>query len=271
MRRLLTLPYRVIRRFFKERFAQTAAALSFATLLGLVPMVAVAAAVMIHLPLADSLLAAIQKFLLTNLLPEKAGGIIARYLSQFAVKAQRLTWIGVIALIAAALAQMLTIEHTFNGIWGIKMRRPVLRRIYMHLLALVLGPLVFGASIGIITYATSASLGFVDMAHATIGIVIQRISFAFMVAIFALLYWKVPHREVSGRHAFCGGVIAAAGFILLQKLFSGYVIGLGSYRIVYGAFAAIPIFLLWLHLSWSVILLGALVVADLGRHDAGPR
>ena len=91
--RLLTLPFRLIRRFLSERHAQTAAALSFATFLALVPMITVAAAALSHLPLANAIAASIQKFLTTNLLPETAGGIIAKYVSQFALRAQRLTWV----------------------------------------------------------------------------------------------------------------------------------------------------------------------------------
>lgn len=262
--RLLTLPFRLIRRFLSGQYPQTAAALSFATLLGLVPMIAVAASVLSHLPLADAIAAAIHKFLMTNLLPDKAGGIIAKYVSQFAAKAQRLTWIGIGVLTVTAIAQMLTIEHAFNGIWNVRENRPLVKRVAMHLLALIFGPLIFGGSFAVTTYIAGASLGLVEEWRSLTTAVFKVLSFAFVTGTFALIYWKVPNRPVAGIHALAGGLLAAAGFSVLHWLFASYIAGATSYRAMYGAFAAIPLFLLWLYLSWSVILVGALTTADLG-------
>lgn len=262
--RLLSLPFRLIRRFLAERYSQTAAALSFATLLGLVPMIAVAASVLSHLPLADTIAASIQKFLMTNLLPDKAGGIIAKYVTQFAIKAQRLTWAGLVALAVTAIAQMLTIEHAFNGIWNVRESRPLAKRVTMHMLALLFGPLIFGGSFAITTYLAGESLGLVEEWRSLTTTVFKTLSFAFVTGIFALIYWKVPNRPVAGVHALVGGLLAAAGFSTLHWLFASYLAGAANYRAMYGAFAAIPIFLLWLYLSWSVILVGALTTADLG-------
>ncbi len=262
--RLLTLPLRLIRRFLSEQYSQTAAALSFATLLGLVPMIAVATSVLSNLPLADAIAASIQKFLMTNLLPDKAGGVIAKYVTQFALKAHRLTWFGLGFLTLTALAQMLSIEHAFNGIWNVKDSRPLARRVTIHLLALLLGPLIFGGSFAITTYIAGESLGLVEEWRSLTTTVFKTLSFAFLTAFFALLYWKTPNRPVAKIHAITGGVLAAAGFSALHWLFASYIAGASNYRAMYGAFAAIPIFLLWLYLSWSLILIGALVTADLG-------
>lgn len=268
---LLLLPLRVLRRFLDERCTQTAAALSFATLLGLVPMIAVAVAIMSRLPLADALSVAVQKFLLANFLPEKAGGIIARYVGLFAQKAERLTWIGALALAATALMQMLTIEHAFNQIWRVKESRPFLRRVAMHLLALLLGPVVFGISIALVTYLVTASLGLVGEWKDATAWALRVVSFVFSAGLFTLLYWKVPNRPVDKHHALVGGLVAALGFALMQWLFAIYMASVPSYRIMYGAFAAIPIFLVWLYLSWGVILVGALISADFTGPSAAGR
>lgn len=259
------LAVRTVRRFRDEHCAQTAAALSFATLIGLVPMIAAAFALITHLPLGSGMGAALEKFLLANLLPEKAGVIIAKYVTQFAVGAERVTLFGVMVLAATALIQMLTIERAFNQIWRVKSRRPFLRRLAMHLTALLLGPVAFGASLVAISYVAGVSLGFFDeLRWASAFVVRGALPFAFMCALFGLLYWAVPNKGVSAWHAAIGGALAALGFVGLQKLFTLYIaLGFNLNAVVYGAFSAIPVFLAWLYASWSVILVGALVVAEL--------
>jgi membrane protein len=265
--RLILAPFRltvsVVRRFHAERCAQTAAALSFATLLGLVPMIAVGAAIISSMPFGSGLGPALEKFLLANLLPDKAGAVIAKYVGQFAHRAERVTLIGGLLIAATAIMQMLTIEHAFNAIWNIRAARPWLRRVAMHLMALLLGPLVFGGSLVAITYLASVSFGLVDEPLWVTNLFFKTLPFAIMSVLFALVYWAVPNRPVRPGHAAAGGILAAVGFTLLQRLFSLYVAKLPTYAVIYGAFAAMPIFLAWLYVSWGIILAGALVTAEL--------
>ncbi len=265
----LLAPFRLIvrtaRRFHDEHCVQTAAALSFATLIGLVPMIAAAFALISFLPVGAGLGLALEKFLLANLLPDKAGIIIAKYIGQFASHAERVTVFGIAVLAATALMQMLTIERAFNHIWRVKSSRPLLRRLAMHSLALLLGPLAFGASIAAISFVAGVSLGFVNEPYWLNTIVIRGLlPFVFMTALFGLLYWGVPNKPVKAWHAVFGGATAALGFGGLQKLFTLYITaGFTVNAVVYGAFSAIPVFLVWLYASWSVILIGALLVAEL--------
>lgn len=262
---------RVVRRFSAERCAQTAASLSFSTLLGLVPLIAVALALIGRFPFAEGMSAALEKFLLANLLPEKAGSIIAKYALQFAHKAANLTLIGAVALATTAVMQMLTIEHAFNAIWRVKEKRPLARRIAMHLLALVLGPLLFGGSLAAIAYLASVAFGLVDEPRWLDTLFFRILPFAIMTALFALLYYAVPNRRVKRWHALAGGIFATLGFSLMQRLFGAFIISFPAYTVVYGAFAAVPIFLVWLYLSWSVVVVGALMVAELPAAVARPR
>ncbi len=263
MRSLLLLPVRVTRRFFAERCAQTAAALSFSSLLGLVPLIAVAVAIITRFPFAAGLSDALEKFLLANLLPDKAGAVVAKYVSQFVHKAERVQWIGGALLAITAIVQMLTIEHAFNAIWRVREKRPLLRRLLLHLTALLIGPTLFGGSLAVITFLASVSFGFFDEPIWLDAVFFRGLSFVFTAGIFALLYWAVPAKPVSRIHATVGGIFAAAGFGLMQRLFSLYIANFPAYTVIYGAFAAMPIFLLWLYMSWGVILIGALVVAEL--------
>lgn len=257
------LVIRVARRFGSERCAQTAAALSFATLLGLVPMLALAAVLIEHLPFGIKLAAALEKFVLSTLLPEKAGTVIAKYLGQFAHRAERVTLIGFGLLAVTALTQMLTIEHAFNAIWKVRQHRPWLRRLGLHLLALVIGPLVFGGAIATVSYLAGASFGLLDEPRWVRLAVAQLLPFLFLAGLLGLLYWALPNRPVSRWHAGLSGTLAALAFVGMQQLFALYVVKLPTYTLIYGAFAAIPIFLAWLYLSWTVILLGALLTAEL--------
>ena len=113
----LLLPYRVFRRFVDEHCAQTAAALSFSTLLSLVPMIAMAVAIIVRLPFAATLSKSLERFLLANLLPDRAGAIIVRYVGEFTHQTEHLPLIGGLVLTVTALVQMLSIEHSFNSIW----------------------------------------------------------------------------------------------------------------------------------------------------------
>lgn len=264
---MLLAPFRLIarvaRRFHTERYTQTAASLSFSTLLGLVPLLAVGIALISSLPFTEALSQALAKFLLANLLPEKAGVIIAKYLTLFAHKATRLTLAGAAILAVTAFMQMLTIEYAFNAIWRVKNTRPWLRRFAMHLFVLLLGPLLFGGSLALTGYLAGISFGVLNEPRWVNQLTFRILSLAFMALLFALLYRIVPNRTVSNWHAAIGGILAMAGFSLIHRLFSVYVANFPAYTVLYGAFAAIPIFLVWLYLSWGVVLLGALIVAEL--------
>lgn len=268
---MLLAPFRLVasvaRRFRVERYAETAAALSFATLLGLVPMLVVGAMLIEILPpslkLEIKLFAALENFLLSTLLPEKAGAVIANYLGQFAHRAARVTWIGLAALALTALLQMLTIERAFDTIWKVQKRRPWLKRLGLHLLALFLGPLVFGGALASITFLASVSFGLVGEARWLRIAFSETLPLVFLALLFGLIYWALPNRSVVRWHAGLAGVLAALAFVGMQRLFALYVVKLPTYTVIYGAFSTVPIFLLWLYLSWSVILIGALLTAEL--------
>ncbi|MFA6444020.1 MAG: YhjD/YihY/BrkB family envelope integrity protein, partial [Sterolibacterium sp.] len=148
---------------------------------------------------------------------------------------------------------------------------PLLRRIAMHSLTLLLGPLLFGGSLVLTTFIASASFGLVERPVWVEADVLKIVAFVSMAMLFALLYWAVPNRRVVPWHAVCGGLLATLGFGSMQKLFALYIAKLPTYTLIYGAFAAIPVFLLWLYLSWGVVLVGALMVAELPQRGATRR
>ncbi len=257
------LIYRSAKRFHGERCAQTAAALSFATLLALVPMFAVAFALISQFPFAAGVAEALEKFFLANLLPEKSGSFVAKYVGQFAHRVERVTWLGVAVLVITALMQMFTIEHAFDAIWGVKLRRPWWRRVAFHLLALLLGPMLFGGSLAALSFVLSTSLGLINEPGWLTVWSGRGLSFLALAAGLGFLYWGVPNKAVSPWHAALGGVLAASAFAGLQKLFATYVSKISTYAVLYGGFSAIPVFLVWIYASWTVVIVGALLVAEM--------
>lgn len=255
---------RVVQRFRRERCTQTAAALSFVSLLGLVPMIAVGFAIISLLPASVGFGHAIEKFLLANLLPDKAGIVIAKYVSQFAGRVGRVTFFGVLTLAITAVMQMLTIEYIFNQIWYVKKVRPIFRRLAMHGLTLTVGPLLLGGGLVVVTLVTSLSLGLINE-PLWIRLFVTRslLPLMFMATLFSLLYWAVPNKPVTPLHAMVGGAFAALGIVGMQKLFTLFITGITSNTIIYGVFSAIPVFLLWLYASWLIVLISALIVAEL--------
>lgn len=269
---MLLTPFRLVgrvtKRFRTEKCGQTAAALAFTTVLGLVPMIAGAVALISFLPFGSGLGAAVQKFLLANLLPDKAGIVIAKYVTQFASKAVGLTWIGALVLAATALIQMSTIERTFNMIWRIRKPRPLVKRILLHATALLLGPIVFGIALVAVTYLVTTSLGVIsDPGDWFASYLVRVLPFLFMVVLFAMMYWAIPNRDIPKSHALFGGVFTAGCMVGIQKLLSLYVKYFSAQAIIYGTFAVVPVFLLWLYLSWAVILIGAYIVAELPQTE----
>lgn len=256
---------RFIGRFREERCVQTAASLAFTTLLALVPLLFVALALISRFELLSGLGDALRGFLLANLLPEKAGKVIAAYALQFTVKAGQLTAIGTAMIVATAIMLMLNIDHTFNRIWRVKQPRPLVRRVAIYFASLLLGPVALGASVAAATYLVTASLGLADEPRWFNEWFLKTLPAAMLAMLFAFLYSAVPNRRVERTHAIAGGLVAALGFFLIQRLFGYYVTKFPTYALIYGAFATVPIFLVWLYLSWLVVLVGALVAAALGE------
>lgn len=253
----------VIRRWGEDRCPQIAGSLTFSTLLALVPLLTVVIAVLSALPFFEGAMVQFKIFLLLNLVPEIAGKIITVYLGQFAEAAGRLTTVSLAALVAMAVAMLLTVDHSLNVIWRVDRRRPVWLSLAGYLTLLVLGPSLMGLSLWATSWLVAASLDRVAMPSEVESTVLRLVPVAVSAVVFFLVYRIIPYRHVPARHALAGGILAAFAFEAMKAVFASYIRAVPTYRLVYGAFAAIPIFLLWLYLSWLVVLLGAEFTASL--------
>ncbi|HUL40746.1 MAG TPA: YihY family inner membrane protein [Burkholderiales bacterium] len=262
----------VWKRFKHDRCLQAAGSLTFTTLLSLVPLITVVLAVLTAFPVFSNFSAELRTFIWNNLLPEAAGKVVTVYLKQFTEHAARLTALGIIFLGVTALMLMLTIDRTLNTIWRVTRPRPLLNRLLIYWTVLTMGPLLIGASLSMTSWMLTTALGFTKQLPAMELFLLKLTPLLLSTVAYALLFLTVPYRYVPVNHAFAGAIVTAVGFEAMKRGFAFYIAHVPSYKLVYGTFASLPIFLLWIYLSWLVFLLGAVIAASLPnwRGDVDP-
>ncbi len=248
-------------RFREDHLALTAGSLTFTTLISLVPLVTVMLALFTAFPIFGRFQLALQQYLLQSLVPDNIAKPVLLSLTQFAGKASKLGSVGLIVLGITVLALMFTIDRTLNGIWRVPKPRPLAQRVLVYWTALTLGPLLLGASLSLTSYAVSASRGVVQALPGGLSFLFGLLEFALLAGGVAGLYRYVPNTHVRWVHAWAGGLFVAIGFDLAKRALGWYVQSVPTYSAVYGAFATVPILLLWIYLSWLIVLLGAVVAA----------
>lgn len=243
--------------FIADKCAVTAGALTYTSLLSVVPLMAVTFSVLAAFPVFQSVTADMQAFVFENFVPA-AGAVVSEHLQSFAQKASQLTVAGIVFLMLTAVMLMANIDGALNGIFKVRTKRKVLASFLVYWAVLTLGPLLLGASLVMTSFLVSAPL--FDDAAATFGGRARLLTLAPFLAealAFGLLYMVVPNRPIRWWHAFSGGVLAAVLFEAAKRAFAWYVTNFPTYEAIYGALAAIPIFLIWIYLSWLVVLVGA--------------
>jgi membrane protein len=249
----------VLRRWADDRCPQIAGSLTYTTLLAIAPMFAVAVAVLSSAPFFEDVMSKIKIWLLLNMAPEIAGKIITVYMAQFAANAARLTWTGLAVVVALAVWLMLIMDRSLNAIWRVRASRPWWISALGYMALLVTGPILIGVSVSVTTYLMS--LHMTGMSAGVHAFFLRAVPVAMSTVAFFLIYRIVPHRRTPWRHALLGGFVAALLFELAKELFRVYTRASPTYGLVYGAFAAVPLFLVWLYLSWMVVLFGAELTA----------
>ncbi|MCY0093111.1 YihY family inner membrane protein [Hoeflea ulvae] len=258
-----------VRRFYNERMSSAAASLTYSTLLALVPMLVIAFAILSSFPAFDAVKERMQALFFAAVVPE-AGAAITEYLSNFTQSANNLTAVGVVALAVTALLLLSTIEDTLNRIWHVERPRPIFVRFLIFWAILTMGPLVFGASFTLTSdiAAIARRSGFFDLGGAVDEVLLEGwstlsnlLSLAIKICGFTALFVLVPARRVRLRHAAIGATFAAVALEILSWGFNSFLTSGSSYETIYGAVAAVPVFLVWIYASWTVIILGAVVAA----------
>jgi membrane protein len=252
----------VARRFFEDRCLQISSSLTFTTLLSIVPLVTVALTLISAFPVFSNLSEVLQRFVFGHMLPESAGAI-ATYMEQFAANAAKLTAVGIVFLVVTSILLLMTIELAFNQIWRVSHPRSIFQRVLIYWTLLTVGPLLLGASLSLTSWLVSLSLGLVsDVPGAGVAL-LKTVPIILTSIALSLLYFTLPNRRLVFTDALFGGLLAGLTFEAMKQGFAFFITQVATYKLVYGAFATVPIFLLWIYLSWLVVLSGALVVAAL--------
>jgi len=261
-----------IQRVRKERLAQVAGSLTFTTLLSVVPLLAVSLALLSRFAILHRFERAIDDYVMKGLLPPEISRTILGYLGLFAANARSLTWAGALSLLCTAVALLLTVENALNQMWQVKRNRPFLRRVGMYLLILAAGPPVLGLSLWTTSYVLGMSMGIMGPLPPSLSFVLGLGPAMLGMAALTALFRFVPNTKVPWTHAIAGGLIASVALETGKRGFAAYLVQLPTYKAVYGAFAAFPLFLLWMYFSWLVTLIAAMIAANLAlKPRRGPR
>lgn len=248
------------RRFDDERCLQIASSLTFTALLAIVPIITVALTMMSAFPVFRDLMLHIETFLLANMLPESAESI-AVYTETFAENAAKLTAVGILFLFVTSMIVLQTIDRAFNQIWRVARPRNAVQRLFVYWAILTVGPILVGASLSLTSWLVSQSLGLVKDLPLAGEALLKVVPIGLTGVAFSLLYFAMPNRRVLARDALSGGFLAALAFEWMKHGFALYVTHFPTHTVIYGAFASVPIFLLWIYLSWLVVLFGAVAAA----------
>lgn len=255
----------ITNQFLDDNCSGTAASLSYSTLLSIVPLVLMTISIASTVPAFEGVVKNIQHFVLQNFVAGVAGSI-SKYLDEFIKQINRLSWTNIVAFVVTALLLLYNMVHAFNLVWGVKMdwhRRFTIRFLF-YFGILLITPIMLAILMMLISYVMSLSFTSNQNFH-------ELVAYPFLIALpyiaafvtFTFFNWVLPTCKVKLRYSCVAGLVTACFFEVLKYLFTLYIQIFPTYRLIYGALAAIPIFMLWIYLTWTLILIGAILCKGL--------
>jgi len=251
------------RRLNEEKLPQVAGSLTFTTTLALVPLLTIVLAIFTTFPIFSNFRTALDNYFVQSLMPRTISNTVFSNLTQFASKAKSLSAVGAVALLFTSSAMMGMIERVFNQIWRVRQPRPLLQRVMVYWALVTLGPILFGLSLTVTSQLFLATSGLADVAPFVSALFYTVVSVALTTGAYTLLYTAVPNRYVDWRDAVWGALVAALAFEIAKRGFGVFIRQFPTYTLIYGALAALPLFLVWIYLSWMITLVGAVLAAAL--------
>ncbi len=250
-------------RLGQEKIIQLASSLTFSTVLAIVPLLAVVLSLFTAFPLFKEYSDALQDFMINSLMPPAVSDNIMKYLNEFANQASRLTAIGGGFLVLTVMVLIMSVESALNAIWHVSRQRSISQRLLVYWALISVGPILTGASLWTTGFLARESLGLVNHIPVLLELSLTFIPFILSGLGFSAIYVVVPNCKVRGRDALAGGFITAIILEAMKFGFAYYISQFSTYTVIYGAFAALPVFLIWVYLSWLGVLLGALSAANM--------
>lgn len=250
-------------KFQHHRCAQSAAALTTITLFALVPLITLSIELFSLFPDFSKFSQILQQFLLNNMVPETASKLIGGYLTQFTRHAKQLTLVGLLLLMGTVYSLIKNVDYIFKDIWGIRRQSPWWRTSLTYITLIFMGPVLLGISLWAIHLFIQTSLGWAGEDALDIQRVLKFFSIMVLAVGLTLAYLQIPRPLTQFQHAVIGGLCGALAFESVRTIFTELVWHFPSYKLVYGTFAILPLFLLWLQISWSAILFCAVLTSCL--------
>lgn len=261
-------------KYFGQRFNSdstniTAGHLTYVSLLSLVPLLVVMFTVFSAFPMFNELQENLEQALFANLLPT-SGEQLEQYLNEFVTNASKMTAIGVGFLFVVSIMLMSAIDKALNNIWRDSSNRNWLVSFAVYWMLLTLGPVLIGSGLAATSYIISLSQFANEYVSGFQNFIFWLVPVITSFVFFVLLYQLVPNRQVKFRYAAFGAGIAAVLFELSKQLFSLYITFFPTYQAIYGALATVPILIVWIYLSWLIVLIGAVLTVSLEEYQALP-
>lgn len=245
--------------------------LTYSTLLAIVPLIMVVFSIFTLLPIFDEATVQLKEFAYDNFAPN-AGQMVQEYLDLFVENSKKMGIVSILGLVVVAVMLISSIDNALNEIWHNTKKRPMVLSFAIYLGVLIFGPILAGASIAISSYILSLEMfdtqGMLSFSHH----LLKLMPFFLIWLMFSLVYTIVPNTQVKFKHSAIGALIAGLFFTLGKSIFVWYITTFPSYQAIYGVLATIPIMIVWIHLSWKVVLFGgqiASVLKDIELINAG--
>lgn len=256
----------VVQNFLRHDGLRIAAHLTFTSLFAVIPVMTVTYAILAMMPNSQEVSAEIQQFIFDHFMPSSSA-TLQGYFNSFTDQARKLTGVGLVMLFVTSVLMLRNIERAFNVIWQAVSARSMMSALLLYWFILTIGPLCMGLALAIPSYIASLNIvdGLSDLVDYKTPFVLSLLPIALSTVALSLAYITIPNTKVVAWHGIVGGLLAALGLDLARRILTSFVTQFPSYELIYGAFAAMPIFLIWIYLSWLIVILGAEVANALGR------
>ncbi|MBV6540570.1 virulence factor BrkB family protein [Ursidibacter maritimus] len=246
----------------QNRIAIYSGYLTYSTLLSLVPLIMVAFSIFTLLPIFDQATTQLKELAYDNFAPN-ASHMVQEYLDLFVENSKKMGIISILGLVVVAVMLISSIDNALNEIWHNTKKRSVVLSFVIYLAVLIFGPMFAGASIAISSYIFSLEMFETDGIFSFSHHLLKLMPFFLIWLLFSFVYLIVPNTTVKFKHAAIGALMAAFFFTLGKQLFVWYITTFPSYQAIYGVLATIPIMIVWIHLSWKVVLSGGQIASVL--------